>query len=108
MSIPRTGQPRRGASMVVETEIGENGKLKSSRGDSRQAWVCWLHDNMAQLTWPSIYRIAKRWPGIWTKTRGGRGNKKLLARGISVFRRGELTGNEKISQAELLRRDKVL
>ena len=94
--------------MVVETEIGENGKLKRSRGDSRQAWVRWLHDNMAQQTWPSIYRIAKRWPGIWTKTCGGRGNRKLLARVISVFRRGELTGDEQISQAEPLRRAKVL
>jgi hypothetical protein len=32
MSIPGTGQPRRGASTVAETEIGENGKLKRSRG----------------------------------------------------------------------------
>jgi hypothetical protein len=48
MSISGTGQPRRGASTVAETEIGENGKLKSSRGDSRQAWVRWLRDNMAQ------------------------------------------------------------
>jgi hypothetical protein len=70
--------------------------------------VRWLRDNMAQQTWPSIYRIAKRWPGIWTKTRGGRGNRKLLARVISVFRRGELTGDEQISQAELLQCGKVL
>jgi hypothetical protein len=70
--------------------------------------VRWLRDNMAQQTWPSIYRIAKRWPGIWMKTRGGRGNRKLLAHVISVFRRGELTGDEQISQAELLRCGKVL
>jgi hypothetical protein len=108
MSIPGIGQPRRGASTVAETEIGENGKLKSSRGDLRQAWVRWLHDNMVQQTWPSIYRISKRWPRIWTKTRGGRGNRMLLVRGISVFCHGELTGNEQISQAELLRRGKVL
>ena len=67
-----------------------------------------MGDYPTELAVHSIYNGLKRWPGIWTKTRGGRGNKKLLARGISVFRRGELTGDEQISQAELLQRGKVL
>jgi hypothetical protein len=47
--------------------------------------VRWLRDNMAQQTWPSIYRIAKRWLGIWAKTRGGQRKQELLARAIGVL-----------------------
>jgi hypothetical protein len=60
-----------GVSAVAETGLGEVRNSWSLVNDWSQVWVCWLRDNMAQQTRPSIYRIAKRWPGIWTKTRGG-------------------------------------
>jgi hypothetical protein len=65
-----------------------------------------VRDYPTELAVRSIYNGLKRWPGIWTKTRGGRRNRKLLVRVISVLRRGELTGDEQTSQAEPLRRGK--
>jgi hypothetical protein len=64
--------------------------------------VLWMGDYPTELTVRSIYNGLKRWPGIWTKTRGSRRNRKSLARVIGVFRRGELTGDEQTPQAELL------
>jgi hypothetical protein len=72
----------------------------------RQAWVLWMGDYPTELAVRSIYNGLKWWPGIWTKTCGGRRNRKSLAHVIGVFRRGELNDDEQTPQAELLRRGK--
>jgi hypothetical protein len=79
---------------------------RSLVNDWRQVWVLWMGDYPTELTVRSIYNGLKQWSGIWTKTRGGRRNRKSLARVIGVFRRGELNGDEQTPQAELLRRGK--
>jgi hypothetical protein len=47
--------------------------------DWRQAWVLWMGDYPMELTMRSIYNGLKRWLGIWTKTCGGRKNRKSRA-----------------------------
>jgi hypothetical protein len=85
------------------------GAMRNSRSlvnDWRQAWVLWMGDYPTEFVVRSIYNGLKRWPGIWTKTRDGRRNRKSLAHVIGVFRRGELTSDEQTLQAELLWRGK--
>jgi hypothetical protein len=51
-------------------------------------------DYPTELTAGSIYSRQEWWLVNWTTKHGGRRNRKLLARVISVFRRGELTDDE--------------
>jgi hypothetical protein len=59
--------------------------------------VLWMGDYPTELAVRSIYNGLKRWPGIWAKTRGGRRNKRLLAQLIRGEYRGELTGDDRMT-----------
>jgi hypothetical protein len=53
--------------------------------------VLWMGDYSMELAVRSIYNGLKRWPGIWTKTRGGQRNRRSLALLIRGEYRGGLT-----------------
>jgi hypothetical protein len=75
------------------------GAMSNSRplvNDWRQAWVLWMGDYPTELAMRSIYNGLKRWPGIWTKMRGGRRRRGLLALGIGGLYRGKHPGDHRI------------
>jgi hypothetical protein len=69
-------------------------ELSSERLEARLGGL--VRDYPMELAVHSIYNGLKRWPGIWTKTRGGRRRQELLARELSGIYRGDLTGDEPV------------
>jgi ABC-type thiamine transport system ATPase subunit len=67
-----------------------------------------MGDYPTELTTGSIYSRHERWPGNWMKTRGGRRNRRSLARVIGVYYRGSLTGDEPVAYSDSLRRGEML
>jgi hypothetical protein len=63
----------------------------------RQAWVLWMGDYPMELTVGSIYSRHERWPGNWTKTRGGRRRRKLLVQLIRGVYHGGLTSDDRMA-----------
>jgi hypothetical protein len=59
--------------------------------------VLWMGDYPTELAVHSIYNGLKRWPGIWTKTRGGRRNRRSLAQLIRGEYRGGLIGDDRMT-----------
>jgi hypothetical protein len=45
----------------------------------------------------SIFNGLKRWPGIWTNTRGGRRNRRSVVQLIRGEYRGGLTGDDRMA-----------
>jgi hypothetical protein len=61
-----------------------------------------LLDYLAELTAHSIYRLRGRWLVIWTWRSGDRRVRRALSRELGGFHGGELTGEERTRQGELL------
>jgi hypothetical protein len=59
-------------------DLGEVWNSRARLNDYGWEWVLRLHDDIAQLPRPSIYRGHRRWPGIWRRTRGGRRRGRAL------------------------------
>jgi hypothetical protein len=53
-----------------------------------------LHDDIAQLPRPSIYRGLRRWRSIWSGRAGGQKQGRIMAQWVRVLSRGELTGDD--------------
>jgi hypothetical protein len=56
-----------------------------------------MGDYPTELTAGSIYSSHERWLGNWTKRRGGRRRRKLLAQLIRGLYRGGLTGDDRMA-----------
>jgi hypothetical protein len=88
--------------------LGAMSNSRSLVNDWRQLLVLWMRNYPTELTACSIYSRHERWSGNWTKTRGGRRNRRSLARVISVYYRGSLTGDEPVAYSDSLRRGEML
>jgi hypothetical protein len=53
-----------------------------------------LHDDIAQLPRPSIYRGLRRWRSIWPGRASGQKQGRTLAQWVRVLSRGELTSDD--------------
>jgi hypothetical protein len=84
MSEPESSWPRRGLCHGVLECFGENPKLELSGIRLKAILGGLVRDYPMDPTARSIYRRQERWPVNLGETRGGRRNKKLLARAISV------------------------
>jgi hypothetical protein len=93
---------------VAETQFGGNPKLELLGIRLETILGGLVRDYPMDQAMCSIYRRQEQWLVNLGETCGSRRNGKLLAQWIRVFRHGELTGDEQISQAEPLRRAKVL
>jgi hypothetical protein len=68
--------------------------------------VDWVLDYLMDPTTHSIYRLRGWWRVNWRWRGGGRREGDVLSRELGGFHRGELTGDERTRQGELLRRGK--
>jgi hypothetical protein len=60
-----------------------------------------VRDYPMELAVRSIYNGLKRWPRIWTKTRGGRRGRGALAQVLSGFHYGGPSGDHRICLTRL-------
>jgi hypothetical protein len=99
------------ASWVLRWRRVDLGEMNNSRllvDNWRQAWVRWLHGNLAQQPRSSIYRRVKRWPVNLGRTRGGR-KWRRRARWIRVQWRGSCSGDQQgagVSRGDAVERGK--
>jgi hypothetical protein len=84
------------------TKLGEEGNSPAMVANWRREWVLWLRDNMAQQTWPSIYRSAKRWCQILQGETGDRKERWVTGVNYRGAPRGNASGDELTSYEYLL------
>jgi hypothetical protein len=62
-----------GAAFTVarKPDLGEEQNWEAMVDDQRQELVNWVHNNLAELTGASIYKIHRRWRPIWRRRAGG-------------------------------------
>jgi hypothetical protein len=79
---------------VAATNLGEVWNSRARVKYYGWEWVLRLHDDIAQLPRPSIYRGLRRWRSIWPGRAGGWRQRWNMAQWVRVLSRGELTGDD--------------
>jgi hypothetical protein len=89
-------------------DLGEMRNWEALVNDQRRELVHWVHNNLAELTGASIYRINQRWCPIWRRRASGLREGKFPGAGYrGIHWRNESADRQAIYSNQLQHGNKV-